>query len=54
MMQHPKSSRRFTRSCEADAVFSILDTLPIVKRKDEEKFNGDYRLGSQNLKRGSF
>jgi hypothetical protein len=21
----------------------ILDTIPIVKRKDEEKFNGDYR-----------
>lgn len=26
-----------------DAVSYIMDTLPIVKRKDEEKFNGDYR-----------
>lgn len=22
---------------------NILDTFPIVKRKDEKKFNGDYR-----------
>lgn len=22
----------------------ILDTFPIVKRKDEEKYNGDYRI----------
>jgi len=26
-----------------DAVSYIMDTFPIVKRKDEEKFNGDYR-----------
>jgi len=26
-----------------EAVAYILDTFPIVKRKDEEKFNGDYR-----------
>jgi len=26
-----------------DAVAYIMDTFPIVKRKDEEKFNGDYR-----------
>jgi hypothetical protein len=26
-----------------DAVSYILDTFPIVKRKDEERFNGDYR-----------
>jgi hypothetical protein len=26
-----------------DAVSHIMDTFPIVKRKDEEKFNGDYR-----------
>lgn len=26
-----------------DAVAYILDTFPIVKRKDEESFNGDYR-----------
>jgi hypothetical protein len=25
------------------AVSYIMDTFPIVKRKDEEKFNGDYR-----------
>ena len=26
-----------------DAVAYIMDTFPIVKRRDEEKFNGDYR-----------
>ena len=26
-----------------DAVSYIMDTFPIVKRKDEAKFNGDYR-----------
>jgi hypothetical protein len=26
-----------------DAVAYILDTFPIVRRKDEEKYNGDYR-----------
>jgi hypothetical protein len=26
-----------------DAVAYIMDTFPIVKRKDEEKYNGDYR-----------
>jgi hypothetical protein len=26
-----------------DAVAYIMDTFPIVRRKDEEKFNGDYR-----------
>ena len=26
-----------------DAVSYIMDTFPIVKRKDEEKFNGDHR-----------
>jgi N-6 DNA Methylase len=26
-----------------DAVAYIMDTFPIVKRKDEERFNGDYR-----------
>ena len=25
------------------AVFHILDSFPIVKRKDEAKFNGDFR-----------
>lgn len=27
-----------------DAVAYILDTFPIVKRKDEEKYDGDYRI----------
>ena len=47
--------RRFLLRCELDAAFFhlyglnrddtayILDTFPIVKRKDEAKFNGDYR-----------
>jgi hypothetical protein len=26
-----------------DAVAYIMDTFPIVRRKDEEKYNGDYR-----------
>jgi hypothetical protein len=26
-----------------DAVSYIMDTFPIVRRKDEEKYNGDYR-----------
>ena len=26
-----------------DAVAYIMDTFPIVRRKDEEKFDGDYR-----------
>jgi Eco57I restriction-modification methylase len=48
-------ARRFQLRCELDAAFFhlygltrddaayILDTFQIVKRKDEEKFNGDYR-----------
>lgn len=48
-------ARRFLLRCELDAAFFhlyglnrddtayILDTFPIVKRKDEAKFNGDYR-----------
>jgi hypothetical protein len=47
--------RRFQLRCELDAVFFhlyglshddtgfVLDTFPIVRRKDEEKCNGDYR-----------
>ena len=47
--------RRFLLRCELDAAFFhlyglnrddtayILDTFPIVKRKDEAKFHGDYR-----------
>jgi hypothetical protein len=26
-----------------DAVAYIMDTFPVVRRKDEEKYNGDYR-----------
>jgi len=26
-----------------EAVAQIMETFPIVKRRDEEKFNGDYR-----------
>jgi hypothetical protein len=33
-----------------DAVSYIMDTFPIVKRKDEEKFNGDYRTKRTILK----
>ena len=48
-------ARRFLLRCELDAAFFhlyglnradtayILDTFPIVKRKDEARFNGDYR-----------
>jgi hypothetical protein len=47
--------RRFLLRCELDAAFFhlyglnrddaayVLDTFPIVRRKDEEKHNGDYR-----------
>ena len=47
--------RRFLLRCELDAAFFylyglnrddaayILDTFPIVRRRDEDKFNGDYR-----------
>lgn len=47
--------RRFLLRCELDAAFFhlyglnrddtayILDTFPIVKRKDEARYNGDYR-----------
>ena len=47
--------RRFQIRCELDAAFFnfygvarndvgyIMDTFPIVKRKDEQNFNGDYR-----------
>lgn len=50
-----RRERRFLLRCELDAAFLhlyglnrdhtayILDTFPIVKRKDDEKFNGDYR-----------
>jgi len=48
-------ARRFQIRCELDAAFFhlygiarndvdyIMDTFPIVRRKDEQKYNGDYR-----------
>ena len=35
--------RRFLLRCELDAVASIMDTFPSVRRKDEAQFDGDYR-----------
>jgi hypothetical protein len=32
-----------------DAVSYIMDTFPIVRRKDEEKYNGDYRCQRTGL-----
>ena len=33
-----------------DAVDYIMDTFPIVRRKDEEKYDGDYRTKRVSLK----
>ncbi len=45
MMRHLKSSQHSTHSRDTDAKSCILDTLPIVRRKDEEQW-GDYRTQS--------
>ena len=43
--ESPKDLARLKESFPTprDAVAYILDTFPIVRRKDEEKYNGDYR-----------
>jgi hypothetical protein len=33
-----------------DAVAYIMDTFPIVRRKDEEKYDGNYRPSASSLK----
>ncbi len=41
--QQPAAATTKAFPTPRDAVSYILDTFPIVKRKDEAKFNGDYR-----------